>query len=470
MRVNVVLHALSAALMASLVSLSCQAATAEPDEALIQRGEYLARAGDCAACHRPPEESGQPFAGGYVISSPLGDIVASNITPSHEFGIGDYSLAQFKRALTEGIRSDDAHLYPAMPYTAYSGLTDDDIQALYAYFMQGVAPVDEPAPETELPFPFNLRVSMAAWNLLFLDDAYQEDPEQSEELNRGRYLVDTLGHCSSCHTPRNVLMAEQSDRYLSGANVGGWFAPNITSDASGIGNWSEDELVQYLRSGHVANKAQAAGGMAEAIEHSLRHLSDDDLHSMAAYLKQVPAITTGAAIDVSRVSSNAEPVSPTTFEPLRDDDPEAMSDGSSTDGQLLYNTACASCHQVDGQGTDDQFYPSLVHNTATQGQNADNLVMSVLQGVHRETNDYTVAMPAFDDELSDVQIAAISNYVLDQFGNPDLQIDAARVAELRQGGPTPLLVKAVPWLIAIGVVLVLLVIALMIFWRRKKRA
>ncbi|WP_417420704.1 c-type cytochrome [Halomonas sp.] len=469
MRLNASLPALGAALAASLVSLTSHAAVSEADEALIQKGEYLARAADCSACHRPPEETDKPFAGGYVIASPMGDIVASNITPSHEYGIGDYSEAQFKRALTEGIRADGAHLYPAMPYTAYSGLTDDDIHALYVYFMHGVEPVDEPTPETSLPFPFNLRFSMAAWNFLFLDDAYTYDPEQSEALNYGRYLVDTLGHCGSCHTPRNALMGESSDRYLSGANVGGWYAPNITSDASGIGSWSEDELVQYLRTGHVENRAQAGGGMAEAIEHSLRHLSDDDLHSMAAYLKQVPPTATGPAIDVSQAPHEVEPVSLATLEPLRSDDTQAMVDADSIDGQTLYNAACASCHQVDGQGTEDQFYPSLIHNTATQGVNADNLIMSVLQGVHRETNDYTVAMPAFGEQLSDEQIAAVSNYVLSQYGNPELEVDAARVTELRQGGPTPLLVKAMPWLIAAGVIFVLFVLGMITFLIRGKK-
>ena len=469
MRLNASLSTLGVALAASLISLTSHAAVSEADETLIEKGEYLARAADCSACHRPPEESGQPFAGGYVIASPMGDIIASNITPSGEYGIDDYSEAQFKRALTEGVRADGTHLYPAMPYTAYSGLTDDDIHALYTYFMHGVEPVDEPTPATSLPFPFNLRFSMAAWNVLFLDDTYAYDPEQSETLNRGRYLVDTLGHCGSCHTPRNALMGESSYRYLSGANVGGWYAPNITSDASGIGSWSEDELVQYLRSGHVENRAQAAGGMAEAIEHSLRHLSDDDLRSIAAYLKQVPPTSTGPARDVSQVAREAEPVSPATIEPLRSDDPQAMIDAESTDGQRLYNAACASCHQVDGQGTDDQFYPSLVHNTATQDVNADNLIMSVLQGVHRETNDYTVAMPAFGEQLNDEQIASVSNYVLNQYGNAELEVDAARVAELRQGGPEPLLLKAMPWLMAAGVIFVLFVLWLIVFLVRRKK-
>lgn len=435
----------------------------------IQRGAYLAKAADCAACHRAPEVSGEPFAGGYVIDSPMGEIIASNITPSKTAGIGNYTEADFKRALTEGIRKDGAHLYPAMPYTAYRGLTDDDIHALYEYFMYGVVPVDRAAPKTDLPFPFNLRFTMALWNALFLDDPYTPNPDDADKIDRGHYLVDTLGHCSSCHSPRNVLMGEKSDQYLAGASLGGWYAPNITSDASGIGSWSEDELAEYLKSGHVAGKAQAGGGMAEAVEHSLRHLNDDDLHSIAAYLKQVPPINTGKDSNTETAETSEKPISTSAIEPVRDDDPAAMTTSDSTDGQELYQGACASCHQIDGRGTADQFYPSLVQNTATQGETPDNLIMAVLQGIHRETNDYTVSMPAFGQQLDDEQIAAVSNYVLTHYGNAGLHVDVAKVTELRHGGPTPWLVKAMPWMMAAGVAAVLIVIGLVIFVLMRRR-
>lgn len=442
------------------------ALAAEQEHALVERGAYLAKAADCAACHRTPEDSNEPFAGGYAISSPMGDIIASNITPSTRSGIGDYSEADFKRALTEGIRKDGAHLYPAMPYTAYRGLTDEDIHALYTYFMNAVQPVDTPVPQTSLSFPFNLRFSMAVWNRLFLDNPYTPNTADSEKVNRGRYLVDTLGHCSSCHTPRNALMGEKQDQYLAGADIGGWHAPNITSDPSGIGSWSEDEIAQYLKSGHVAGKAQAGGGMAEAIEHSLRHLTDDDLHSMAAYLKQVPAISTGQPVTFDHTGS--QPISSALIEPTSDDTPATKSDASSTDGRVLYQGACASCHQINGEGTSDQFYPSLVHNTATQRDTPNNLIMAVLEGIHRQTDDYTVSMPAFADELNDEQIAAVSNYVLKNFGNTDLHVDSAQVATLREGGARPWLVTSMPWLIAAGIgVPVILIVAILIMRRRK---
>src|ERR1700722_19446777 len=185
---------------------------------LTQRGEYLVKAADCGACHTAP--GGKPFAGGLAISSPVGTIYSTNITPSVSYGIGRYTEAQFARAVRRGIRADGANLYPAMPYTSYSIFTDADVQALYGYFMNAVAPVDSPAPRTDLPFPMNLRVSMMGWNLLYLNTKPLEpDPRQSELWNRGRYLVKGAAHCSACHTPRGFLMQEKSAKEFSGGPV-----------------------------------------------------------------------------------------------------------------------------------------------------------------------------------------------------------------------------------------------------------
>lgn len=249
------------ALLGALLSTTTYAAAG--DQALLDRGKYLATAGDCQACHRTSKDAEKlPLSGGYVIDSPMGAIISSNITPSRQYGIGNYTEAQFASALRDGVRADGANLYPAMPYTAYRGLSDADIHALYAYFMGAVQPVDEPVPATRLAFPFNQRWLMKGWNLLFLHaQPAPSQPTAEDPLARGRYLVDTLGHCGSCHSPRNVLMAESASQYLGGGSVGGWYAPNITSDAvSGIGSWSQDELAQYLRSGHADGKGQAAGG------------------------------------------------------------------------------------------------------------------------------------------------------------------------------------------------------------------
>jgi mono/diheme cytochrome c family protein len=252
------------------------ALAADADPALVERGHYLAVAGDCGACHSAPGD--KPMAGGLAVGTPIGAIISTNITPSKIAGIGTYTLAQFAAALRRGVRADGARLYPAMPYTAYAGVTDADVKALYSYFMLGVAPVDQRPAEPRLPFPFNIRLSMMAWNLLFLDTKpFTPDPGKSAEWNRGAYLAVTLGHCGTCHTPRNLLMAEEGSRLLAGSDLGTWFAPNITSSAnSGIGAWSVGDLVSYMRDGRAAGKGQAAGPMAEAIDHSLRHLSEGD--------------------------------------------------------------------------------------------------------------------------------------------------------------------------------------------------
>lgn len=425
-------------------------------QSLISRGRYLAQAGDCMACHRGREEHDRPFVGGYIIESPMGNIVASNITPSLGTGIGQYSEADFKQALTQGVRKDGELLYPAMPYTAYQGLKDDDIHALYTYFMKGVEPVERPTEPTRLAFPFNVRATLKVWNWLFLNHpAGQTDVSLEPGLERGRYLVDTLGHCSACHSPRNWLMAEDAAAYLGGGLVGGWEAPNITSDEThGIGGWSQAELVQYLRSGHVNGKGQAAGGMAEAVENSLRHLDDADLNSIAVYLKQVPALATGTAHKAAYgYSGTSTPEQPSRY-------PE---------GQALYERGCASCHRLSGQGAYGGFFPSLTHNSTVGSEHFNNLVMVILHGVERQNHNLRVSMPGFSERLDDQQIAEISQYIGERFGRPDMQVSAADVALLRQGGKPPLLITLMPYLIG-GAIIVLVVIAFWIVLSRRRRS
>ncbi len=446
-----------------------------PEQALIERGRYLAVASDCMACHTAAR--GKPMAGGNPIASPVGEIVATNITPSRQFGIGNYTEAQFSDALRRGIRADGVNLYPAMPYTAYSVLSDEDVHALYAYFMKGVTPVDQATAQTSLPFPVNLRASMKAWNLLFLNDKpLPPAPGRSAQWLRGRYLAEGPAHCSTCHTPRGLLMQEKPDLQLSGAQVGPWYAPNITPHpTSGIGGWTNDELVQYLKTGRIEGKAQAAGSMAEAITHSFSQLTDDDLRAITVYLKDRPPIASKDA-EAHRTrfeqgkAGNALP----EFRglPVGSNAPEEVR------GARIFSGSCASCHGYNGQGSKDGYYPSLYKNSATAGVNANNLIATILYGVERETRSGGhVFMPPFGSQpnalnaLSNEDVAALSNYILKYYGNPAVKVTAEDVAVIRQGGPRSHLVLMARVGMAVGavVVLLLLLVLLALLMRSKKR-
>lgn len=420
---------------------------AADESTLIKRGEYLATAGDCGACHT--EEGKAPFSGGHAIASPLGIIFSTNITPSKTAGIGDYSEAQFAAALRKGIRGDGSQLYPAMPYTAYARLTDEDVAALYAYFMHGVQPVDIRPEATALPFPFNLRFSMAAWNWLFADNmVYQPDATQSQAWNRGAYLVQGLTHCSTCHTPRNFLMAEQQDKNLQGASLGTWYAPDITpATLQGKAHWTRKMLADYLATGHAANGATAGGPMLEAIDKSFSRMTPDDRNAIATYL--LPA-----------TQAVSEPATAKTLTPVQGDDmPQSLAGLS--EGEQVYRDNCASCHNLSGQGLNG--LPALQHRPVLDKPTADNVAMAVLQGVWPENGQ---GMIGFADSLSDGQVAAVTNYVMQDIGHSQVTISAARVQALRKGGDTsPLMVIARVGMAAAGGVLIL-----GLFWLRKKRA
>jgi mono/diheme cytochrome c family protein len=451
-----------------------RAQTVDRDRAaLIEQGRYLAVASDCTACHTNPN-GGKAFAGGYGIVSPLGAIVSSNITPSKSAGIGTYTEAQFARALRQGVRADGAHLYPAMPYTSYAGMTDADVHALYTYFMQSVAPVDEVPPPTKLPFPFNLRLAMLGWNLLFLDDRrFTPDATKSPEWNRGAYLTNVMEHCDACHTPRNLLMAESGSKAFAGASVDTWYAPNITSDPiSGIGGWSNAELAQYFKTGVAQGKGQAAGGMAEAVQNSLQYLTPDDLAAIAVYVKSIPAIRNPVETQPSYAKG-----SPADFEAGLRGTAKQTSSSRIEGGAALFSGYCASCHQATGSGTPNQSYPALFHNSTTGGVNADDMVSAILFGVDRTVGDNHVLMPRFDQlsfvqVLSDEQIASISTYVAQQFGNASLHVTAADVATIRAGGPVPPLAAvstyAVPALVVVAVIIIALIV-LLVQRRRRPR-
>ncbi|WP_240975268.1 cytochrome c [Paraburkholderia aromaticivorans] len=458
---SVALFALTAVVAVSAMCGTAYAGEAD-NEQLVKRGQYLATAGDCVACHTAPK--GKPFAGGLSLATPLGEIVSTNITPSKTAGIGNYTQERFSDAVRKGIRADGAHLYPAMPYTSYAQVSDDDMKAMYAYFMQGVAPVDEHSPDTALPFPFNIRMSMAVWNMMFLDSKpFEANPSKSAEWNRGAYLVKGLAHCSACHTPRNTLMAEDKTLDLAGASIGGWTAPNITSDAdSGVGTWSEQELADYLRTGHALDKAQAAGPMAEAVDNSLRHLSDGDLHAMAVYLKSVPSVH--AKGDTRPASAWGKPTA--DVDEVRG--VKWPADANKLSGAQLYDGYCASCHQAKGEGADGGGLPSLFHNSALGRSNTNNLVMVMLHGVQHQDGTPDILMPGFSDLLSDQQVATLGNYLLKRWGNQNAIVTVDQVKTLRAGGEA----SSLPWLARgglIGAVILVIALALSIVRLRRRK-
>lgn len=455
---------------------------------LIRRGEYLATAGDCGACHS--QEGKAPFSGGHAIASPLGTIFSTNITPSATAGIGHYSEQQFADALRKGVRADGANLYPAMPYTAYARLTDSDVSALYAYFMQDVKPSDTQPEKTELPFPFNLRFSMAAWNLLFLDaKPFTPDPSQSAEWNRGAYLVEGLTHCSTCHTPRNFLMAEQQKQNLQGASLGTWFAPAITAAALQTRQrWTRENLAAYLATGHADNGATAGGPMLEAIDKSFARMTPEDRQAIAAYLlpeesaepEQSGAVTSAAkqtstpALDgvastaQTQAQAQAQAQTPADKRSARapapvlitgDDTPRALSRMS--EGERVYRNNCAACHNLEGQGLNG--LPALKGHPVLDKPVADNVAMAVLQGVWPEKGQ---GMIGFDRELTDSQIAQVTNYLMEDFGHSKVRITPERVKALRKGGdPSPLLLLAQGGMVGA----IVFILALAVWWWRRRR-
>lgn len=405
------------------------ASVSSNDTALIKRGEYLATAGDCMACHTTAE--GRPFAGGLPLKVPmLGTIYSSNITPDPQTGIGTWTLADFDNALRRGVSKDGHNLYPAMPYVSYAKISDDDVRALFAYFRYGVAPVKAANRQSDIPWPLNMRWPLKAWNAIFLKSGpYQDKSGQSVEWNRGAYLVQGLAHCSTCHTPRGfamqeVALDETGSGFLSGSVLAGWEGYNITSSAnSGIGTWTPEQLKQYLQTGHVQGLGGAAGPMGEAVEHSFSKMTDADVAAITTYVHTVPAVEDGSkrprgswgnpATDVTRLRG------------------VAMSEGT-IDPARLFLGNCASCHQAHGKGTPDGYYPPLMHNTTVGASNPNNLVQVILQGVHRSTSNSDVGMPGFAVQLSNDQIAALTNYVTTQFGNPaSTRVSAQDVAKLR---------------------------------------
>jgi mono/diheme cytochrome c family protein len=386
--------------------------------ALIARGEYLTRAGDCAACHTAP--SGRPFVGGLPFKLPFGTIYSTNITSDRETGIGSWSDDDFVRALHRGIAPGGRYLYPAFPYTSFTAMSRDDALAIKAYLFS-LPPEHVANKANSLSFPFNQRWGMAFWNLVFLrNQRFAPDPAQSAIVNRGAYLATALGHCGECHTPRNLGYGLESDREFAGEVLQGWHAYNITSDKRfGIGGWSDAQLASYLSSAHAEGRGSAAGPMAEAVQNSLQYLTPTDVVAIVAYLRTVPAQTVGFEVNTA----------PT---PITSSDPEAKGPKDPQDGlgRHIFEGACANCHQYNGDGRQTA-YASLIGSRSAGDPDGANVTQIMLRGARYRFKDQNVYMPPSGAGYSDIELAAVANYVIAQFGSRTGRVTPEAVAKQR---------------------------------------
>ena len=384
----------------------------------LAHGRYLAQAADCQACHTA--EGGKPFAGGRPFQTSFGTIYSPNITPDAKTGIGSWTDADFLRAVHEGRDRNGEHLYPAFPYAAYTYLTDQDVMAIKAYIFS-VPAVSNVAPPNTLRFPYNRRELMAIWSFLYNPNRrFEPVADRSADWNRGAYLVEALGHCGDCHTPRTPLQALNNRKKFGGGMAEGWRAYNLSTDAaSGIGTWSQQELEQYLSTGHSMNRGSAFGPMAQAVHLSFQNLTPSDLHAIAVYVKSVPPVASPDLPAPKLVRASTYPGA------------QEAADDTLTKGRNLFAGTCSGCHTWTGVN-DFVPYTTLTGTRAVNDPTATNVALAVLHGASPLPASGAIAtMPAFGSSWSDDQIAAVSNYVIARFGARPSSITAAEVAKLR---------------------------------------
>ena len=367
------------------------AAIARPNDAQstqVQRGEYLARAGDCISCHTVG--GGPALAGGDRLNTPFGYMLAPNITPDTTTGIGLWSADDFYRALHDGVNRVGEDMYPTMPYDFYTKVTRDDIDAIYAY-LRTVAPVTRLVDVNHLHFPFDERWMMGAWReLYFTEGTFTPIPANPTSWNRGAYLVEGLGHCSDCHSPRNLLGGIEKSKDFAGAPIDGWFALDLSEDiTTGLGAWSVEDIATYLKTGAFKGKTTAIGPMAEVIRNSLHYLTDSDLHAIAEYLKSIPP-------DSSLRTGRRRP------------------DATRAKAANLYIDRCMRCHQSEGRGIPGVF-PPLAGNGAVLAPDPADILRVILLGIPPQNG--RAPMPSFAIAMSDQQIATLANYVRTSWGN-----------------------------------------------------
>lgn len=427
MRLPVLLAASAFAVCGALIPLRAQeaaapgpaasedvAANTAPDP--LAKGRYLATAGNCISCHT--REGGEPFAGGLGFKTDFGTIYSTNITSDPAAGIGKWSLEQFTRAMREGIDADGVHLYPAFPYTAFTKISDADMAELFA-FVKSIPASSYKPPQNEMGFPFNQRALMGIWNSLFFKPGtFTANASQTEEWNRGAYLVEGLGHCSACHSPRNFLGAEQADQAMSGGvfydkvpngEIRQWAGVNLTSADSGLKSWSAADIAAYLKTGHSARSA-SYGPMNEVIGNSTRNLTDADITAMSVYLKSLPAIER----------------SPVT----------KLDDAAQRKGETLYTIHCGTCHLPTGLGAapGTELGAPLVGSAVAQAPDPSSLINIILYGgqvLAPVPEKAWKSMKGLGDTLDDEEVAAVASYVRTNWGNRGTAVTAAQVAKQR---------------------------------------
>jgi len=381
---------------------------------LVARGRYLARAADCQVCHTA--RGGAPYAGGLAFKTPFGTIYSPNITADRPTGIGDWSDADFLRAVHKGIGKDGRPLYPAFPYEAYTLMADADVLAIKAYLFS-LPKIRAEAPPNALKFPFNHRELVTFWALAYSPNArFRPHPDRSADWNRGAYLVEALAHCGDCHTPRNLAQALDNRRKFAGALTQGWRAYNITSDrASGLGDWSDTEIASYISGNHVPGRGSASGPMAEAVEGGLSALTPGDLKAIVAYLRTVPA--------------QGDRERPEPRRQIASDRPKIMAAHYDVRGRQIFEQACASCHAWSGVSplSPEATLTGLRAINDASGANVAAIVIAGQPG----SGSGQLSMPAFGSAYSDTEIAAVANYVTARFGASGSRLSAADVSKLR---------------------------------------
>jgi len=408
--------------------LWCAVTKADTLNGSIDKGRYLASAGDCVACHTAVR--GKPFAGGLPLETPIGTIYSTNITPDPDTGIGAYTYEDFVKAVQGGVAKDGHALYPAMPYVSYARVTDDDMRSLYDYFTRGVPPVRQTNRKDDVAWPLNVRWPLHLWRLLFVRAPLKTRPTSTQandkQLARGAYLVEGLGHCGACHTPRAITMQEKAlsfsdgSSFLSGgALLGGWQAPSLQGDISdGLGNWSQQEVAQFLLTGRTA-RTDAFGSMEEVIYNSTQYLTADDASAIAQYLKAIPR-TPSPGYAVPQTSAR------TSFDTL----------GNlriNSNGARVYVDNCMACHRSNGQGYSVAF-PALAGNAALNGDTTEPIIRLVLAGSMSRGTRLTPAsfyMPSFGWRLSNADVADVVNFIRQKPADTSFEATEETVAKIR---------------------------------------